>query len=202
MEFTFHGDLQEDVYMTLPLGISSSKPNQVCKLLKSLYGLKQASKKWFEKLHSILLQQNYIQAHSDHSLLIKKIASSFTVLLVYVDDIIVAGDSLTEIDHIKSILRTSFEIKNLGQLKYFLGLEVAHSQHGISLCQRKYCLDILLVPNITFITQQLSKFLFKPTQTHHHAALRLLRYLKGYLGKGLYFPRSSSLHLQGFSDAD
>jgi hypothetical protein len=90
-----HGDLQEDVFMTLPPGVSSSKPNQVCKLLKSLYGLKQSSRKWYQKLSSILLQQHYIQASANHSLFIKKPASSFTLLLVYVDDIILAGDSLT-----------------------------------------------------------------------------------------------------------
>jgi hypothetical protein len=244
-----HGDLQEDVYMTLPPGVSSPKPNQVCKLMKSLYGLKQASRQWYEKLTSILMQHHFVQAASDHSLFIKQTDSSFTLLLVYVDDIILAGDSLSEFDHIKSILHTSFKIKNLGQLKYFLGLEVAHSHKGISLCQRKYCLDLLsdsgfidskpvstpsdpsiklhadtsplyedissyrrLIgrllyltttrPDITFITQQLSQFLSKPTQIHHQAALRVLKYLKGCPGKGLHFPRSSSLQLQGFSDAD
>jgi len=144
----------------------------------------------------------------------------------------------------KSIMHSSFKIKDLGQLKYFLGLEVAHSKQGISLCQRKYCLDLLsnsgtisskpvstpsdaslklrndtsspyedipsyrrLIgmllylnstrPDITFITQQLSQFLSKPTQTHHNAALRVLKYLKGCPGKGLFFPINSSLHLQG-----
>jgi hypothetical protein len=138
-----HDDLQEDLYMTLPPGVSSPKPNQVCKLMKSLYGLKQASRKWFEKLTYVLLQHHYIQAPSDHSLFIKKTDLSFTLLLVYVDDIILAGDSLTEFDHIKSILHNSFKIKNLGQLKCFLRPEVTHSKHGISLCQRKYCLDLL-----------------------------------------------------------
>lgn len=90
-----------------------------------------------------MLQQHYIQATSDHSLFIRKIDSSFTVLLVYVDDIILAGDSLPEFEHIKTILHSSFKSKNLGQLKYFLGLEVSHSKLGISLCQRKYCLDLL-----------------------------------------------------------
>jgi hypothetical protein len=138
-----HGDLQEDVYMLVPQGITPSKPNQVCKLLKSLYGLKQASRKWYEKLTSILLQHQYTQSNADHSLFIKKTATSFTALLVYVDDVIITGDSLDEFTFIKNILHTSFKIKDLGQLKYFLGLEVAHSSQGIFLCQRKYCLDLL-----------------------------------------------------------
>jgi hypothetical protein len=138
-----HGDLQEDVYMTLPQGITPTKPNQVCKLVKSLYGLKQASRKWYEKLTSLLIHHNFTQSTSDHSLFTKKTNTSFTVLLVYVDDVIVAGDSLPELQSIKAILHSSFRIKDLGQLKYFLGLEVAHSSEGISLCQRKYFFDLL-----------------------------------------------------------
>ncbi|KAK2459095.1 putative mitochondrial protein [Trifolium repens] len=243
-----HGDLQEDVYMTPPPNITA-KPNQVCKLVKSIYGLKQASRKWYEKLTSLLLSHNYKQAASDHSMFTKQTASTFTILLVYVDDIILAGNSLSEFVHIKTVLHSAFKIKDLGLLKYFLGLEVAHSSTGITICQRKYCLDLLtdsglggckpvstpsdpsiklyndtsppfedvsayrrLVgrllylnttrPDITFITQQLSQFLSSPTHTHYTAALRVLRYLKGCPGRGLFFARSSSLHLQGFSDAD
>jgi hypothetical protein len=138
-----HGDLQEDVYMVIPPGVQPSKPNQVCKLIKSLYGLKQASRKWYEKLTSLLLTHGYKQSTSDHSLFIKHTPPHFTILLVYVDDVIVAGNFLDDIDYIKSILHSAFKIKDLGQLKYFLGFEVAHSSHGISLCQRKYCLDLL-----------------------------------------------------------
>jgi len=244
-----HGDLQENVFMTLPPGISAKNSNTVCKLNKFLYGLKQASRKWYDKLTSIVLKHQYIQAHSDHSLFTKKTGTSYTILLIYVDDIILAGDSLEEFQSIKSILDTLFKIKDLGQLKFFLGLEVAHSQHGISLCQKKYCLDLLtdsgtigskpastpsdpslklhkdgalpyedipsyrrLIgillylnttrPDITYITQQLSQFLSAPTHTHHSAALRVLRYLRNCPGKGLFFPRNSPLHLQGYSDAD
>ena len=221
----------------------------MCKLIKYLYGLKQASRKWYEKLTSLLLAQGFKQANSDHSLFIKSSSSSFTILLVYVDDIILAGNSLDEFQNIKTILHNSFKIKDPGQLKYFLGLEVAHSKQGISLCQRKYCLDLLadsgfrnskLVstpsdpsiklhndssplyedissyrrligrllylnttrPDIIFVTQQLSQFLTKPTQTHYTAAMRVLRYLKSCPGKGLFFPRDSTLKLLGFSDAD
>jgi len=62
---------------------------------------------------------------------------------VYVDDVILAGNTLFKFTFIKNVLYDAFKIKDIGQLKYFLGLEVAHSKYGISLCQRKYCLDLL-----------------------------------------------------------
>jgi hypothetical protein len=138
-----HGELQEDVYMLVPPGVTYSKPNQVCKLVKSLYGIKQASRRWYERLINFLQQHKYTQATSDHSLFTKVTESTFTVLLVYVDDVIIAGNSMSEIQDIKDALHNTFKIKDLGLLKYFLGIEVAHSKQGISLCQRKYCLDLL-----------------------------------------------------------
>ncbi|KAK2453566.1 putative mitochondrial protein [Trifolium repens] len=138
-----HGDLKEDVYMYIPDGVHVSKPNQVCKLLKSLYGLKQVSRKWYEKLTSLLVAEGYIQSTADHSLFTITSGSDFTALLVYVDDIILAGTSVTEIDRIKFILDNNFKIKDLGPLKYFLGFEVAQSREGITISQRKYCLDLL-----------------------------------------------------------
>ena len=89
-----HKGLQEDVYMLIPHGVPHSHPNQVCKLHKSLYGLKQGSRKWYEKLNSILLHNNYIQDSSDHSLFIKQMTTSFTVILVYVDDVNLDGNSV------------------------------------------------------------------------------------------------------------
>lgn len=170
-------------------------------------------------------------------------------MLAYVDDVIISRDSLFEFQSIKAILHSSFKIKDLGQLKYFLGLEIAHSSQGISLCQRKYCIDLLtdtgylackpvftpsdpscklhtgssvpyndvpsyrrligrLIyltntrPDITFATQQLSQFLTSPTEQHFTAATRILRYMKKCPGQGLMFPRDSSLHLSGYSDAN
>lgn len=81
--------------MIVPLGIMHF-PNQVCKLNKSLYGLKQASRKWYENLTYVFTQQRYTQASSNHSLFIQKTFESFTVILVYVDVIILAENSSPE----------------------------------------------------------------------------------------------------------
>ncbi|KAF5471061.1 hypothetical protein F2P56_011533 [Juglans regia] len=129
--------------MELPPGLAVKAENKVCKLLKSLYGLKQASRQWFAKLSTALLDYGFTQGNSYCSLFIKKFESSFIALLVYVDDVLLASDSLQEIELLKNFLHDKCTIKNLGELKYFLGLEVARSKNGISICQRKYALDIL-----------------------------------------------------------
>lgn len=129
--------------MVIPPGIKTFEPYQVCKLRKPWYGLKQASRKWYEKLTSTFIHRDSIQSNIDHSLFIEKDIESFTILLVYVNDIIIDGNSLEKFEKIKAVLHHQFKIKNLGHLKYFLGLEVDHSKKGISLCQSKYCLDLL-----------------------------------------------------------
>nr|KYP51628.1 Retrovirus-related Pol polyprotein from transposon TNT 1-94 [Cajanus cajan] len=138
-----HGDLTEDVYMSLPPGFSGQSSTQCCKLHKSLYGLKHASRCWYDKLSHLLFTCGYQQAQADHNLFIKASNSAITVLIIYVDDIVLTGNSDSEITAIKHALHTHFRIKDLGILKYFLGIEVAHSEAGISLCQHKYCLDLL-----------------------------------------------------------
>ncbi|XP_014489808.1 uncharacterized protein LOC106752611 [Vigna radiata var. radiata] len=126
--------------MTLPPGITPAFPNQVCKLQRFLYGL---SRQWFAKLSSFLLQHGYRQSEYDHSLFLKISEFSTTTLLVYVDDIVLAGNNIEEIEVVTRLLDQAFKIKNLGNLRYFLGLEVARNSTGIHLSQHKYTLDIL-----------------------------------------------------------
>jgi len=86
----------------------------------------------------------YHQSNSDHTLFLKHRQSKVTTLIVYVDDMIITGDDAEEISRLQEQLSTEFEMKNLGGLKYFLGIEVARSKEGIFLSQRKYVLDLLI----------------------------------------------------------
>lgn len=140
-----HGDLAEEVYMWLPPGfLPSSSKGKVCRHKKALYGLKQSLRAWFERFHLAVLQFGYFQSHADHTLFLKRTGgATLTTLIVYVDDIIVTSNDPVEISQLKLRLTREFEIKDLGPLRYFLGIEVARSTKGICVSQRKYALDLL-----------------------------------------------------------
>ncbi|CAM8901506.1 unnamed protein product [Rhodiola kirilowii] len=146
-----HGDLEEEVYMRLPTGFYQKEKSQgqVCKLLKSIYGLKQASRQWFAKFSEALLEFGFHKSMNDYSLFTLVRGTDFIILLVYVDDVILTGTSQSIIDEIKRYIHQKFHIKDLGVLKYFLGLEVARSHTGIFLNQRKYVLELLEDSNLT-----------------------------------------------------
>ncbi|XP_068655834.1 uncharacterized mitochondrial protein AtMg00810-like [Aristolochia californica] len=135
--------------MDLPLGYlrqgesSSSYNKLVCKLHKSLYGLKQASCQWYSKFSHVLITFGFLQSKSDYSLFKKGHGFSFVALLVYVDDITLAGPSSHAITELKHFLHTQFKLKDLGCLKHFLGLDIAQSKQGIVLSQLHYTLQLL-----------------------------------------------------------
>ena len=140
-----NGDLEEEVFMEIPPGFETpSMKNQVCKLRKSLYGLKQSPRAWFERFTRAVCKHGFSQSQADHTLFFKHSHDGrVAILIVYVDDIILTGDFEEEIADLKIFLATDFEIKDLGNLRYFLGMEVARSRKGISVSQRKYVLDLL-----------------------------------------------------------
>ncbi|KAL8144972.1 hypothetical protein AgCh_003258 [Apium graveolens] len=153
-----HGELQEEVYIRLPPGythygsriihnqipLESSSPQiLVCKLLKSLYGLRQAPRNWFSKLSSTLLKIGYKQSKTDYSLFLLNKYDSITAILVYVDDLLISGNCQATIDSLKAMLSSTFHMKDLGKLRYFLGLEIDRDATGIFMCQKKYTLDII-----------------------------------------------------------
>ena len=83
------------------------------------------------------------QSHYDYSLFIKRTGKELVIILVYVDDLIVTGNSQTLINKAREDLQHSFKMKDLGELKFFLGIEVARSNEGIVMCQRKYALELV-----------------------------------------------------------
>jgi hypothetical protein len=244
-----HGNLKE-VYMDIPPGFAGGSGSKVCKLKKSLYGLKQSPRAWFERFMKFLKNEGFKQGHSDHTLFVKRsLDGKLTILVVYVDDIILTGDDQVGRIHIKSKLAKEFEIKELGSLKYFLGMEFARSNKGLVVSQRKYVLDLLeetgmseckpaatpmesdlkswekiegvpvdkgryqrLVgkliylahtrPDISFAVGVVSQFMHDPCVYHLEAVMRILRYLKGTVGEGLWFRKSTSRTIEVYTDSD
>ncbi|CAN0873749.1 Retrovirus-related Pol polyprotein from transposon TNT 1-94 [Linum grandiflorum] len=138
-----HGDLKETVYVECPPGFDKGSQDVVCLLKKSLYGLKQAPRAWFETFQNIILTSDFQQSRNDPSLFTKQSSRGITILLIYVDDMILTGDDSQGIAEVKGLLRSHFKLKELGDLSYFLGLEVSRSSQGILLSQKKYVNDLL-----------------------------------------------------------
>ena len=228
-----------------PPGFSRTDDTRVCKLRKSIYGLKQASREWFDKFSSTLLTRGFRKTLSNYSLFTYFRNNICVFILVYVDDIIITGNNESFITKIKQFLAKSFSINDLGPLRYFLGIEVSRSKQGLFLFQRKYTLDILsdtemlgsqpssfpmeqhlrlrpddgtpltdpsiyrrLIGRLLYLTitrldiqydvNTLSQFMQNPHSSHLNAAYRVLRYLKGSVGKGTFLSSSSPLSLIGF----
>ncbi|CAA7027676.1 unnamed protein product [Microthlaspi erraticum] len=138
-----HGDLEEEVYMKLPPGFRHTHPGKVCRLQKSLYGLKQAPRCWFKKLSDALLKFGFVQSYDDYSLFSFSKGIMEIRVLVYVDDLLITDSDPYMIQKFKDYLSRCFSMKDLGKLKYFLGIEVSHGPEGFFLSQRKYSLDIV-----------------------------------------------------------
>ncbi|RDX92968.1 hypothetical protein CR513_24839, partial [Mucuna pruriens] len=207
-----HGNLEEEVYMEIPLRFYSyNEKNKPCRLKKT-----------------------FLPEHGDHTLFIKHSPDGkLTLLLVYVDDMIVIGDYEIEKLTLKEKLATQFEMKELGKLKYFLGIEVAYSKQGIFISQRKYVLDLLKetrklgcktlgVPieqnhrvgceespaieksqyQRLILSMLISQFMHDPRERHLQAVERILQYLKASPGKGLLFIKEGTLSMEIYTNAN
>eukprot|EP00253_Pinus_taeda_P014960 PITA_14960 len=118
-------DLKENVFMSEPKGfVVKDQEHKVCKLVKSLYGLKQALRAWYEKLTEHLLKLNFKHYDlDDATLFVKKVGKTVVYLVVYVDDLLMTGNNESYIASIKKELRKGFEITDLAYVHYYLGIE-------------------------------------------------------------------------------
>ncbi|XP_019087409.1 PREDICTED: uncharacterized protein LOC109127280 [Camelina sativa] len=160
-----HGDLEEEVYMKLPPDFRHSHPEKICCLRKSLYGLKHFPCCWFKKLSDSLLKFGFVQSYDDYSFFSYTHKNIELRVLIYVDDLIICGYDGYMLTKFKEYLGRCFAMKDLGKLKYFLGIEVSRGPDSIFLTQRKYALDI-----IDGTGNLGSRPAYTPQEQNHHLA--------------------------------
>eukprot|EP00253_Pinus_taeda_P028414 PITA_28414 len=188
-------DLEEEVYIEQPDGfILGNDPNLVCRLKKALYGLKQAPRAWYYHLDKYLHQQ---------------------------DDIIFGSNEEEMSQSFALVMQKEFEMSLLGELTYFLGLQIQQKEEGIFLSQTKYLKQILkkygmedakpvCTPMVTGCTRPdimhavgiVGRFQANQKETHLQAVKRIFKYLQGTQNYGLWYPRDTDLTLHAYTDAD
>nr|XP_017179568.1 uncharacterized protein LOC108169864 [Malus domestica] len=190
----------------------------------------------------------FLRSNADSSLFVPTGTRGRLMILIYVDDLVITGDNANKIAALKQSLHMTFAIKDLGRLKYFLGIEMATSSKGLFLNQRKYVADLLKETNlldcklatfpidskrkltmdgealhnvsyyqrlvgkliyltitrldITYAVEIISQFMHSPTVDHLNVVKRILRYLKGSIGKGILMQNNQSTSISGYTDAD
>ncbi|GJR59137.1 ribonuclease H-like domain-containing protein [Tanacetum coccineum] len=191
-----YGDLSKDVYMTLPPGFDNQK-GKVCKLNKSLYGLKQTPRQWNVKLTTALLENGFVRSKFDYSLFTKKYDKVFIALFFYVDDIVIIGNDVSEIEKFKIFLK-----------KYCL--ELLH-EYGLLVVKH---VDTPLPENTTpnhiesdddhllDNVGNYQKLVVYACSSYLDAALRVLRYLKGPPGSGIQNNKNGNLKLGAYANFD
>ncbi|GKD59199.1 retrovirus-related pol polyprotein from transposon TNT 1-94 [Tanacetum coccineum] len=139
-----HGTLKEDVYVCQPEGfIDADHPSHVYKLKKALYGLKQAPRAWYDELSKFLLQNHFFKGTIDLTLFIRRFDDDILVVQVYVDDIIFGSTNPRYTQLFADLMKSRFEMSMMGEMTFFLGLQVNQSPRGIFINQSNYVLEIL-----------------------------------------------------------
>jgi hypothetical protein len=139
-----HGNLRERVYSQQPAGfVDPIRPNDVCLLTRSLYGLRQAPRAWFERFVAHVTSLGFIQSRADTSLFVYSKHGATAYLLLYVDDMILSASTTELLRHIIKRLHDAFAVKDLGPVHHFLGIKVRRNATGFFLSQAQYAEDLL-----------------------------------------------------------
>ncbi|WVZ94231.1 hypothetical protein U9M48_040147 [Paspalum notatum var. saurae] len=216
-----NGYTEDEVYVRQPPSFESTKfPDRVYKLRKTLYGLKQASRAWYARLKSFLLKSGFVMGSVDKTLFLLSRGGDTLIVQIYVDDIIFGGLSHTLVSSFAEQISKKFEMSLMGELQFFLGLQIMQGPEGTFVHQAKYTKDILkkfdmgdskhmttpmstnTTPDIQFAVCLCARYQASPRTSHRQAVKRIFRYLKFTPELGLWYSSGSSLFLRGFSDAD
>ncbi|GJX29382.1 retrovirus-related pol polyprotein from transposon TNT 1-94 [Tanacetum coccineum] len=222
-----NGDLQEEVFVSQPEGFEDQEnPTHVYRLKKALYGLKQAPRAWYDTLSKFLLANNFFKGAVDPTLFTRKSGKHILLVQIYVDDIIFASTDHNACNTFSKEMSSKFQMSMMGQMSFFLGLQVSQSPGGIFINQAKYALETLkkygmdlsdpvdtpmvdrlkLDEDLMGIPVDQTRFRgiyqAKPTKKHFEAIKRVFRYLKGTINMGLWYPKDNAMSLTAYADAD
>jgi hypothetical protein len=205
-----NGYIEKEVYVRQPPGFENPKYlNHVYKLHKALYGLKQAPRVWYEHLKAFLLAKGFKMGSIDKTLFLLKQGTNTLLVQIYVDDIIFGGSSHALVAKFSKTMNREFEMSMMGELTFFLGLQIKQTREGTFVHQGKYTKDLLRKFNMgeakplltpMSITTALDED--KKGEAMDQKEYRIMRYLRFTPEFGLRFLASSSLSLCGYSDAD
>nr|GEU94183.1 retrovirus-related Pol polyprotein from transposon TNT 1-94 [Tanacetum cinerariifolium] len=184
-----HGSLKEDVYVCQPEGfIDADHPGHVYKLKKALYGLKLAPRAWYDEFSMFLLRNHFFKGTIDLTLFIRRFHEDILVVQVYADDIIFGSTHPRYIHLFSDLMKSSFEMSMMGEMTFFLGLQVNQSPCGIFINQSKYVLEILKKYGM-----ESCDLVGTPMEIKDKLDLDQ---------NGLWYTKDSGFELTGFSDAD
>ncbi|KAK2435258.1 hypothetical protein QL285_020332 [Trifolium repens] len=139
-----NGYINEEVYVKQPPGFEDNEhPDYVFKLKRALYGLKQAPRAWYDRLSKFLIKNGYSRGKVDTTLFIKRKGKDVLLVQIYVDDIIFGSTNPSLVKSFSSLMQGEFEMSMMGELTYFLGIQIKQLEEGTFIYQTKYCLELL-----------------------------------------------------------
>ncbi|KAJ9565365.1 hypothetical protein OSB04_001331 [Centaurea solstitialis] len=213
-----YGTIDEEVYVCQPPGFEDPKyPDRVCKLRKALYGLHQAPRAWYDTLSSYLLENKFERGVINKTLFIKRTKTDMLLVQIYVDDIIFGSTKEDMCKEFEELMHKKFKMSSMGELTFFLGLQVKQKRDGIFINQSKYVATMLQkfgmndakpasTPMETHkhLTTDVEgrKFQVRSKESHLHAVKRIFKYLKGQPKLGLWYPYDNSFDLVAYTDSD
>ncbi|GJT80197.1 retrovirus-related pol polyprotein from transposon TNT 1-94 [Tanacetum coccineum] len=190
-----YGKIEEEVYVCQPPGFEDPDfPDKVYKVEKALYGLHQAPRAWYETLSTYLLDNGFQRGKIDKTLFIRRDKGDILLVQVYVDDIIFGSTKKSLCTDFEKMMHKKFQMSSMGELTFFLGLQVKQKEDGIFISQDK--------PDIMFAVCACARFQVNPKSSHLHAVKRIFRYLKGQPKLGLWYPKDSPFDLVAYTDSD
>nr|GEX05968.1 retrovirus-related Pol polyprotein from transposon TNT 1-94 [Tanacetum cinerariifolium] len=206
-----NGELKEEVYVSQPEGfVDPDHPTHVYRLKKALYGLKQAHRAWYDTLSRFLLDNDFSKGAVNPTLFTRKTGKHILLVQIYVDDIIFASTDPKACGMFSNEMSSKFQMSMMGQMSFFLGLQVSQSPGGIFINQSKFALEILKKfginsssrPGLVFAVCMCAKYQAEPTKKHLEALKRVFWYLKGTINWGLWYPKDTAMSLTAYADAD